>query len=124
MIEKLVGSQKLQSLVVQLRKICNHPYMFNISAEDMAASKGKTKYLEKIPEIVAWSGKMLLLERLLPELLARGHKVILFSQMTRMLDIISDYLDQEKGYQYCRIDGGVCMTDRQQQVTVSLLIDT
>lgn len=96
---------------MQLKKVCNHPYLFDISNEELNETpKGR------IPEIVAWSGKMLLLERLLPELFARGHKVLIFSQMTRMLDIISDYCESVKEYKYCRIDGSVKLVDRRQQI--------
>ena len=70
----------------------------------------------KIPEIVSWSGKMLILERLLPTLFEKGHKVLIFSQMTRMLDIIADWFEFIKGWQFCRIDGAVKIDDRRDQV--------
>jgi ATP-dependent DNA helicase len=93
-------------LLMQLKKICNHPYLFNIETTDTSG---------EIPEIIAWSGKMLLLERMLPELFARGHKVLIFSQMTRMLDVLSDYCET-KEYGYCRIDGSISMEDRREQI--------
>jgi SWI/SNF-related matrix-associated actin-dependent regulator of chromatin subfamily A member 5 len=45
-----------------------------------------------------------LLDKLLPKLKEQGSRVLIFSQMTRMLDIMEDYL-RLKGQQYCRIDG-------------------
>ena len=50
-------------------------------------------------------GKMVLLDKLLPRLKEKGSRVLIFSQMTRMLDILEDYC-LFRGHQYCRIDGG------------------
>lgn len=50
------------------------------------------------------AGKMVLLDRLLPKLLERDSRCLIFSQMTRLLDILEDYC-LYKGYKYCRIDG-------------------
>ena len=127
LVQKAVGQQKLQSMIVQLRKICNHPYLFDISNEDDIDNDLPALHLDgkrvesveaksKIPEIVAWSGKMLILERLLPELFSRGHKVLIFSQMTRMLDIISDWCQFVKKWKFCRIDGMVKMEERRTQI--------
>ena len=44
------------------------------------------------------------MDRLLPKLQARASRVLVFSQMTRLLDILEDYC-LYRGYQYCRIDG-------------------
>jgi ATP-dependent DNA helicase len=114
--------------VVQLRKICNHPYLFDITGDedlnvDMPVQHVDHSKLDApavkatgIPEIVTWSGKMLLLERLLPKLFEKGHKVLIFSQMTRMLDIIADWFEFVKRYKFCRIDGSVRMDIRRQQI--------
>ena len=58
---------------------------------------------------------MVLLDKLLPKLQLQGHRVLLFSQMTRMLDLIQDYLTL-KGYPFERIDGGVKSSDRQTAI--------
>jgi chromodomain-helicase-DNA-binding protein 7 len=56
-----------------------------------------------------------LVDQLLPRLIVEGHKVVIFSQMVRMLDILEDYLNfRQFGYE--RIDGGVCENDRQGAV--------
>jgi len=99
-------SLRLQNMVMQLRKICNHPDLFKVSQDDDEINE----------EIVTSSGKLLLLDRLLPELIKRGHKVLIFSQMTSMLDILQDYLNL-RGHNYCRIDGGVPHQERQTQIT-------
>lgn len=52
------------------------------------------------------SGKMVLLDKLLPKLKSEGHKVLIFSQMTRMLDVLQRYL-AARGYLYERIDGTI-----------------
>ncbi|KAI8905848.1 SNF2 family N-terminal domain-containing protein, partial [Gorgonomyces haynaldii] len=109
-ISRLVGTQNLQSLIVQLRKICNHPYLFNISNESLDDK------IDGEPEMLRWSGKMKILNRLLPKLLENGHKVLLFSQMTRMLDIIADYCEFLLKLPFCRIDGQVKMDDRRRMI--------
>ena len=58
---------------------------------------------------------MVLLDKLLPKLRSQGHRVLLFSQMVRMLDIIQDYLTL-KGYSFERIDGGVKINERQAAI--------
>lgn len=72
----------LQNTVMQLRKVCSHPFLFEWP-EDPA-----TRDLVIGEELVYASGKMMVLDRLLKELFKRGHKVLLFSQFTTMLDII------------------------------------
>ncbi len=76
----------------------NHPYLFD-GAED------PNKPLNEILRgLVMNSGKMVLLDKLLAKLKADGHRVLLFSQMVRLLDIISDYMTA-RGYVYQRLDG-------------------
>ena len=50
------------------------------------------------------AGKLVLLDKLLPKLRSRDSRVLVFSQMTRLLDILEDYC-LYRGYKYCRIDG-------------------
>ncbi len=65
--------------------------------------------------LVKASGKMLLLDRMLAKLKEQGHRVLIFSQMTRMLDILEDYL-LDCHYSYERIDGSVVGDDRQARI--------
>ncbi|KAI8619340.1 SNF2 family N-terminal domain-containing protein [Chytriomyces sp. MP71] len=128
---KIVQNQKLQNLLMQLRKICNHPYLFDVPNEEaekdfdfhtaqvvQTNKEGATKdeRAVRLPHIVACSGKMLMLERLLPELFKRGHKVLIFSQMTRMLDIIADWFEFIKKWKFCRIDGNVTIETRRENI--------
>ena len=99
-VEVLNGSSgervKLLNIVMQLRKACNHPYLFD-GVED--------KSLDPFGEhLVEQSGKLTLLDKLLPRLQAQGSRVLIFSQMTRLLDILEDYCTM-RGHLYCRIDG-------------------
>jgi ATP-dependent DNA helicase len=110
MAGKFSGSSNLQNMIMQLRKAANHPYLF-----DWPVIPGTDTYLVD-KSIINVSGKMLLLERLLPALFSENHKVLIFSQFTTMLDIIEDWAAQLHKWQCCRIDGGVSQADRQQQI--------
>ncbi|KAJ7420539.1 Chromodomain-helicase-DNA-binding protein 1-like protein [Willisornis vidua] len=87
----------LQNVLIQLRKCVAHPYLFN-GVEPEPFEIGE--------HIVEASGKMCLLDKLLSFLYAGGHRVLLFSQMTQLLDILQDYMDY-RGYSYERLDGSV-----------------
>ena len=66
-------------------------------------------------ELVAQSGKLALLDRLLKRLLPAGHKTLIFSQMTSMLDILASYLE-ESGIQHGRLDGSIGWQERQEAI--------
>lgn len=87
---------RLQNVLMQLRKVCNHPYLFDGAEAGPPFSDG--------PHIWENCGKMQLLHKLLPKLKAKGSRVLIFSQMTRVLDILEDYFHLV-GHEYCRIDG-------------------
>jgi len=93
------GSMKtrLMNILMQLRKCVNHPYLFD-GVEPEPFELGE--------HLVDASGKLQVIDQLLVFLKARGHKVLMFSQMARMLDIIQDYLGY-RGYSYERLDGSV-----------------
>lgn len=90
--------KKLQSLLTQLRKAANHPFLFP-NSESLVDGE-----LITTEEIVSASGKMMLLDRLLNKLLAKGHRIVIFSQYTRTLDILSDYFEFRRLKHY-RLDG-------------------
>lgn len=79
---KAVNNKNLKNVIMQLRKVCQHPFLFHWPKDPV------THELALSDELVNASGKMMVLERLLDELFARDHKVLLFSQFTTMLDII------------------------------------
>ena len=71
---------------MELKKAANHPYLFD-GAEDRNAGTD-----EQLKGLVMNSGKMVLLDKLLARLRSDGHRVLIFSEMVHMLDILSDYL--------------------------------
>lgn len=94
-------SKSLQNLTMQLRKCCNHPYLFVVGDYNMWRKE----------EIIRASGKFELLDRLLPKLHRAGHRVLLFSQMTRLMDILEVYL-QLHDFKYLRLDGSTKTEER------------
>ncbi|KAI8368785.1 SNF2 family N-terminal domain-containing protein [Blakeslea trispora] len=107
---KQVNGLHLQNLVMQLRKVCNHPFLFDWPIDPAT----NTPILSN--ELAAQSGKVLLLDRLLTGLFDRGHKVLVFSQMTKMLDILEDWATHLKGWPICRLDGSVSQEERRRQI--------
>ncbi|XP_026570284.1 lymphoid-specific helicase [Pseudonaja textilis] len=100
---------KLQNIMMLLRKCCNHPYLIEYPLDSV------TQQFKVDEDLVKNSGKILLLDRMLPELKKRGHKVVLFSQMTRMLDILMDYC-YLRDYQFSRLDGSMSYADREENM--------
>ncbi|KAF2818859.1 hypothetical protein CC86DRAFT_399015 [Ophiobolus disseminans] len=109
--------KKLGNPIMQLRLCCNSPYNFFNPFLKAETDGAETFASETEPDetLVSTSGKMLLLDTLLPELIRRGHKVLIFSQFTTSLDLLGQYLSL-RSWQYSRIDGSVAQTDRQAQI--------
>jgi SWI/SNF-related matrix-associated actin-dependent regulator of chromatin subfamily A member 5 len=121
--------RKLQSLLMQLRKCCNHPYLFAeaeaayreeveaaaLEPEEQEETRGQAKGIACGEDIVQVSGKMGLLDKLLVKLKQKGHRVVLFSQFTRMLDILDDYCVM-RGFKYCRLDGSTNRVQRSVDI--------
>ncbi|KAJ3540152.1 hypothetical protein NMY22_g4418 [Coprinellus aureogranulatus] len=107
---KQVNNMKLQNTVMQLRKVCSHPFLFDwpIDKKTLQPVLGE--------ELVNASGKMMVLDRLLRELFRRKHKVLIFSQFTTMLDIIEDWAVDFMGWNICRIDGKCSPMERKAQM--------
>lgn len=102
--------QSLLNIMMELKKASNHPYMFP-NAEDKIL-KGSERRDDQLKGLIASSGKMMLLDRLLTKLKKDGHRVLIFSQMVKMLDILGDYL-QLRGYQFQRLDGTIAAAPRR-----------
>lgn len=98
-VRSSVNKQKLSSVIMSLRQIANHPYLADQTA---TATLSDADY---DAGIVAQSGKMQLLDRLLTRLFAEGHKVLVFSQFTTQLNIIAGWAEAVKDWGYYRIDG-------------------
>ncbi|WFC98740.1 RSC chromatin remodeling complex ATPase component [Malassezia yamatoensis] len=102
---KPTGIRGLQNAIMQLRKICNHPYAF----EQVEAAINPSK--ENGPDLYRVSGKFELLDRILPKLFATGHRVLIFFQMTAIMDIMEDFM-RFRGIKYLRLDGSTKPDDR------------
>uniref|UniRef100_A0A8C5QCV1 Proliferation-associated SNF2-like protein n=1 Tax=Leptobrachium leishanense TaxID=445787 RepID=A0A8C5QCV1_9ANUR len=100
---------KMKNVMMLLRKCCNHPYLIEYPL-DRATQEFKVD-----KELVNSSGKFLVLDRLLPEMKKRGHKVLIFSQMTMMLDILMDYCYYKK-FQFSRLDGSMSYAEREENM--------
>ncbi|KAJ1943866.1 putative ATPase, partial [Kickxella alabastrina] len=108
----LVRQLNLQFRLMQQRKVCQHPYLFDFPVTDPQDPESEFLIDE---QLVRSSGKLLLLDRLLPELFANGHRVLIFSQFARVLDILEFYAEL-RSWKFCRIDGSVAQTDRQDAI--------
>lgn len=100
---KKEGKTRLLNICMQLRKCCNHPYLFD------GAEPGPPYVTDE--KLVQDAGKMVLLDKLLKKYRAQGSRVLIFSQMSRVLDILEDYCYLRQ-YEYCRIDGQTSHEDR------------
>ncbi|XP_054238720.1 lymphoid-specific helicase isoform X2 [Indicator indicator] len=100
---------KLQNVMMLLRKCCNHPYLIEYPLDPA------TQQFKIDEDLVKNSGKLLLLDRMLPELKKRGHKVLLFSQMTMMLDILMDYC-YLRDFKFSRLDGTMSYSEREENM--------
>merc|ERR1719197_1595351 len=99
------------NMLMNQRKNANHPFLFGEpttpTGEFVGEANPKT--------LINASGKFRLLDRLLVRLKEGGHKVLLFSQMTELLNITEDYVRSKK-WGVFRIDGGVELSERQRQI--------
>ena len=105
--------QSLLNVMMELKKISNHPYMFQ-GAEDRVLA-GSTRREDQIKGLITSSGKMMLLDQLLAKLRKDNHRVLIFSQMVKMLDILGDYL-RVRGYAFQRLDGTIPAGPRRMAI--------
>ncbi|KAL6058337.1 Chromodomain-helicase-DNA-binding protein 9 [Balamuthia mandrillaris] len=123
----------LINIMMELRKCCNHPYLISGAEEKIFANARAREEATKGSNanssaedgddeldledrmLIQSSAKLVLMDKLLSKLRQDGHKVLIFSQMVRLLDIIEDYL-VVRGYPFERLDGGVKRSDRQTAI--------
>uniref|UniRef100_A0A453BG11 Uncharacterized protein n=1 Tax=Aegilops tauschii subsp. strangulata TaxID=200361 RepID=A0A453BG11_AEGTS len=104
--------QSLLNIVMQLRKVCNHPYLIPGTEPE----SGSPEFLHEMR--IKASAKLALLHSMLKVLHSDGHRVLIFSQMTKLLDILEDYLTLEFGHKaFERVDGSVSVAERQAAIT-------
>jgi len=95
------------NIVMQLRKCCGHPYLFD-GVED--------RTLDPLGEHLVFNcGKLAVIDKLLKKLQERGSRVLIFTQMTRILDILENYMVM-RGFKYCRLDGNTDYDTRESMI--------
>ncbi|KAH9798853.1 CHD3-type chromatin-remodeling factor PICKLE [Citrus sinensis] len=104
------GAQiSLINVVMELRKLCCHPYMLEGVEPDIEDTN------ESFKQLLESSGKLQLLDKMMVKLKEQGHRVLIYSQFQHMLDLLEDYLTFKK-WQYERIDGKVGGAERQIRI--------
>ncbi|KAL8836857.1 MAG: hypothetical protein Q9170_002748 [Blastenia crenularia] len=105
------GMRGLSNMLMQLRKLCNHPFVFEEVENQMNP--------DKLTNDLLWrtAGKFELLDRVLPKFLVTGHRILMFFQMTQIMNIMEDFL-RLRGMQYLRLDGGTKSDDRSELLSL------
>ncbi|KAJ1526334.1 hypothetical protein ONE63_009483 [Megalurothrips usitatus] len=105
------GAKALMNTIMQLRKLCNHPFMFQHIEKAYCEHHGHHSGIVTGPDLFRASGKFELLDRILPKLKHFNHRVLMFCQMTQLMTILEDYLNW-RGFLYLRLDGTTKAEDR------------
>ncbi|KAL1920244.1 uncharacterized protein VTP21DRAFT_1390 [Calcarisporiella thermophila] len=105
------GIKGLNNTIMQLRKICNHPFVFEVVEDVINPSRTSNDLLYRV------SGKFELLDRILPKLKATGHRILIFFQMTQIMNIMEDLLNY-RGMRYLRLDGSTKAEDRSSLLKI------
>lgn len=96
--KKMVGLRGFNNQIMQLKKICNHPFVFEAVEDQINPTRETNANIWRV------AGKFELLERVLPKLKATGHRCLIFFQMTQIMDIMEDFL-RYINIKYLRLDG-------------------
>lgn len=97
------------NIVVELKKCCNHAMLIRPAEYDAQ----RMTQDDAVNQLLRGSGKLVLLDKLLCRLRETGHRVLIFSQMVRMLDILAEYL-QKRHFPFQRLDGSIKGEIRKQ----------
>jgi len=97
------------NVMMEVRKCCQHPFL--LDGVEAAIAPGGAN----VATLVSSAGKLQLLDKLLPHLKEGGHRGLIFSQMTRVLDVLEDYC-RARGHSYVRLDGSVTGRARQEAI--------
>merc|ERR1719186_703642 len=106
------GSDKnfsIKSRMMDMRKSVNHPYLIEYPLTECGS------FYDSGPDMIDICGKLQALDQMLVQLLKGGHKMLIFSQMTKMLDVLGDYCNMKK-WKFCRLDGSMNFLDRQANI--------
>jgi len=116
--KKEIATKKLQNPIMQARLACNSPHNFYWPRKPATSAEEESGDYPRVDEsLVTASGKIILLDTLLPRLFKLGHKVLIFSQFKTTLDILETYAAELRGWKCCRIDGSVGQEERYEQIT-------
>jgi len=99
----------VKSRMMDMRKAVNHPYLIEYPISDCGT------FYDTTDDMIDICGKLAVLHQMLTKLNENGHKTLIFSQMTKMLDILGDYLNLKK-IKFCRLDGSMQFMDRQENI--------
>ena len=118
LIKTLMSKEKIKvgkrnglvNILTDLRLCICHPFCFDPMVEDKSLSHEQMQR-----NLVAASGKLMLLNIMLPKLRERGHRVLIFSQFLRNLDIIEDFMT-DIGVRHLRIDGSMSALVKQKRI--------
>merc|ERR1719394_2216931 len=100
----------LLNILMQLRKTCNHSEL--MQEVDFTA---KQSTQDRLQQLIYGSGKLVLLDKLLTRFKEAGDRVLIFSQMVIMLDVIQEYCELKR-LRYQRLDGGISAEKRRQSI--------
>lgn len=95
---------KMNNMIMQLRKICNHPYLFQ-------------DYYNESEELMRSSGKFELLDRIVPKLIKTGHRMLIFTQMTQVIDLLEVFM-RFRSIKYLRLDGSTKHEERGERMAI------
>ncbi|CAI5455069.1 unnamed protein product [Caenorhabditis angaria] len=104
------GNKSVMNTMVHLRKLCNHPFLFPSIEESCRVF---WNVVISGYDLMRVSGKLELLDRIMPKLKESGHRILMFFQMTTMMTIVEDYLAVRQ-YKYLRLDGSTKPDERGQ----------
>ncbi|CUM65456.1 uncharacterized protein PRCAT00003095001 [Priceomyces carsonii] len=107
-----IRNLSLRNPVMQLRNICNSPYIFYEPFPIVDTPEVTEKFMKAL---LHNSTKFRLLDQLCKKLLPQNHKILIFSQFTRVLDLLQDWFTYE-GVDVCRLDGSTGQEEREEQM--------
>ena len=112
---KAIDGPSLNNLAMQLRKCCNHLFLLKGIEDEYRQQQLSNGVVSEVDLLVGASGKLVLLDKLLPRLKEDGHRILVFSQFKVTLDILEDYL-AEREWKFERVDGSITGIKRQQAI--------
>lgn len=101
----------LSNMLMQLRKLCNHPFVFDAVEDQMNPGRNNNDLLWRT------AGKFELLDRILPKFKATGHRILIFFQMTQIMNIAEDFM-RMRGHAYLRLDGSTKSEERSDLLSM------